>query len=136
MMATLPASISVYPSGADFISSLTPILVDAPGRFSTTIVPFSTLPRGLCRARATRSFAPPAANGTITRMGLLGYACAKHASAMLQRTTPPSAARNDLAIFMATPLLSGGEDDLADVGAAVEILVRARNVLQRMHRVD
>jgi hypothetical protein len=66
------ANSSVWPSGAAFITSMTPILVAAPGMFSTTMVPLRYLASGRCRARPMTSFEPPAANGTMTRIGLLG----------------------------------------------------------------
>jgi hypothetical protein len=40
------ANSSVWPSGAAFITSMTPILVAAPGMFSTTMVPLRYLASG------------------------------------------------------------------------------------------
>src|SRR6187549_549808 len=49
------------------------MLPEAPGRFSTTICwPSSSAMRGWMM-RPTKSDAPPGANGTIMRIGLLGY---------------------------------------------------------------
>ena len=52
-----------------------PILAPPPARLSITIVWPSRGPIASATMRAMMSLGPPAANGTITRMGRFGYAC-------------------------------------------------------------
>ena len=73
-----PAGVSstVVPSGADFATTSAPMLLPAPGRFSTmTGCAKPSLSLGE-KARAIVSTAPPAANGTTMRSSLPGNACA------------------------------------------------------------
>jgi hypothetical protein len=62
----------VWPSGADFATTSTPMLPPPPGRFSITIGwPRRSASRGPM-SLATVSELPPGVNVTITRMGLFG----------------------------------------------------------------
>ena len=68
----LTASSSVYPSGDALATTSEPIAASPPARLSiTTGCPSASLIR-FPVARATVSAAPPAANGTMRRTGLLG----------------------------------------------------------------
>jgi hypothetical protein len=70
----LAAISSVWPSGAARITSPEPSVPPAPGRLSMTTGWPSAEPRPRAMARASRSVAPPAGNGTTMRIGLLGQA--------------------------------------------------------------
>src|SRR5579885_649334 len=121
---------TVWPSGSALMSCSVAILVEAPGTFSTMTGTPRSLEGGCWMARAERSFAPPAANGTMILMGLLrtGKVCAPANEAKASRTK----ARKLL--FMCVS--SGNQDDLADVCAAVKVLVDALRVSQRVHGID
>ena len=62
---------SVCPSGAAFATISVPSVPLAPGLFSMMIGWPSAFSSGACNRRATMSAAPPAASGTISRIGLL-----------------------------------------------------------------
>src|ERR1019366_3755727 len=67
---------SVYPSGAARAASAAPTVPPAPGRLSMmTCCPQAAV--SFCPTmRARKSVEPPGGKGTMTRMVLLGYACA------------------------------------------------------------
>src|SRR5437773_914877 len=60
---------SVCPSGAALAAASDPTTPPPPGRFSTTTGCPSRCASGAATTRDTRSVVPPAANGTIRRMG-------------------------------------------------------------------
>jgi hypothetical protein len=63
---------NVYPSAGARASSAAPITPPPPALLSTTTACPSNLPKGSATIRAIKSVVPPAAKGTIKRMGLLG----------------------------------------------------------------
>src|SRR6266404_2861871 len=75
--AAAPARQMVWPSGALFASASTPVSPPAPARTSTTTCCPSSALSALAKARPNKSAAPPAANGTISRIGRFGKACAR-----------------------------------------------------------
>src|SRR6185369_3924205 len=66
----------VWPSGADFATASVPMLVPAPGLFSTITLVFQTSPSFCAITRPTMSVGPPGGNGTISLTTPLGYSCA------------------------------------------------------------
>src|SRR5450756_2791227 len=99
VVVTLQSS-SVYPSGAARAAIWVPRLAPAPGRLSTTICWPKVSPSFWASMRATRSEDPPAGNGAIIRIGLIGYACAP---TLLLMTASASVA---LAIIHCVPSVS------------------------------
>src|SRR5688572_18826775 len=67
---------TVWPSAGERATTSVPMMVLAPGRFSTTTLWPNALPKGTDNARATTSFDPPAGNGTTSRTTLDGKGCA------------------------------------------------------------
>ena len=62
----------VYPSAGLLMRACVPIIAAAPALMSTTIFCPNSRPRGSAIVRAAISVVPPAAAGTIIRIGLLG----------------------------------------------------------------
>src|SRR5262249_20651837 len=71
-----PTMPTVWPSAGERATASVPMIVFAPGRFSTTTPWPSALLKGCAIARATTSFDPPAGNGTTSRTTLDGKLCA------------------------------------------------------------
>ncbi len=68
-----------------------PMLPPAPPMFSTTNVVPSVRPMCSPTRRATTSVGPPAANGTMTVIGLLGYCASAGVVSEASATIPPAA---------------------------------------------
>ena len=62
----------MWPSGAERITSVAPMIVDAPGLFSTITETPSDCVSFAASARAWMSVWPPAGKGTTIRTGLPG----------------------------------------------------------------
>src|SRR5258706_85223 len=75
LIASVLAAIRIVcPSAGDLAASSMPIIWPAPGRLSTTNCCASDSESFCARARAMMSVPPPAAEGTMKRTGLDGYA--------------------------------------------------------------
>src|SRR6185436_9383813 len=66
----------VWPSGADLATVSVPMLVPAPGLFSTITLEFQSSPSFCAITRPTMSVGPPGGNGTISLTTPLGNSCA------------------------------------------------------------
>src|SRR5882672_4778940 len=87
---------SVYPSAGDLATASWPIVVAAPGRFSTMTGCPSWVASACVTIRVAMSGAPAGAEGTITRIGLDGnWAAAGHA------TRPSASAMAAAGVFRA-----------------------------------
>src|ERR1044072_9496209 len=73
------AGMSVLPSGAALATKAVPMVLPAPGRFSTITLRPSCAPSSALIARARMSCTPPAANGTTIRATPLWPCAAKAA---------------------------------------------------------
>src|SRR5205814_9812345 len=79
-----------------------PMLPDGPGLFSMTIDVPSASPSFDEMIRATKSDAPPGANGTIILIGLFGYPVCPDASSE-KRTRPSARAALEINFLIAPP---------------------------------
>src|SRR5215813_12737954 len=70
------ASNTVHPSGGALVTISAPITPPPPARLSTTTVCLRVSLILAPTVRPVMSVAPPGANGTTTRIGFAGYACA------------------------------------------------------------
>src|SRR5262249_14465628 len=91
-----PLNKIVYPSGSDRAAYSLPMLVPAPALFSMNTVWPHIAESFSASMRATISFGPPAATGTMIRTGFVGYpafdVCARAASG--HAAAPPSVTIN------------------------------------------
>ena len=88
-----PTMRTVWPSAGARATTSVPMIVLAPGRFSTTTLWPSALLSGCDSARATTSFDPPAGNGTTSRTTLDGKGCAAAVRRSMRPTGPAPQSR-------------------------------------------